>query len=109
MIFDYTNKYKKIEPKELKSWINNNEKFSLVDVRMPEEYLNGHIPGAMLLTDKSIKVAGKNLLPDKNAKIVVYCLTGKRSRLSAKELIRLGYTNVFDLGGILMWPFEITK
>ena len=72
-----------------------------VDVREPDEYAVGHIPGAKLLSR-----AGE-VLPDRNAPWLIYCRTGRRSADAVQKLESLGYTDLYDLGGILSWPYEI--
>ena len=72
-----------------------------VDVREPDEYAVGHIPGAKVI-DRAAEV-----LPDKNALWLVYCRTGRRSADAVQKLEALGYTHLRDLGGILSWPYEI--
>ena len=71
-----------------------------VDVREPDEFAVGHIPGAKLLPLAEV-------LPDKNAVWLVYCRTGRRSADAVRKLESLGYTRLYDLGGILSWPYEI--
>jgi len=77
-----------------------------VDVRTKQEYDTGHIPGAILLPDSSVKTQAPYVLPDKNAIIIVYCKGGSRSHTAACDLITMGYTNVYNLGGIDSWPYE---
>ena len=74
-----------------------------VDVREPDEYAVGHIPGAKLLPLGQVLTRAAEVLPDKNAVWLVYC----RSADAVQKLESLGYTNLRDLGGILSWPYEI--
>lgn len=85
------------------------EEITLVDVRELSEYNEGHIEGALLIPLGTIDENVDSLLPDKDAKIFVYCRSGNRSRTAANTLIELGYTNVFDIGGITTWKYEIVK
>ena len=78
-----------------------------VDVREPDEYAVGHIPGAKLLPLGQVLTRAAEVLPDKNAVWLVYCRTGRRSADAVQKLESLGYTNLRDLGGILSWPYEI--
>lgn len=80
----------------------------IVDVRQPSEYAKGHVPGAILLPDDKIESKAKEALPDKEKTILVYCRSGRRSKAAAEHLIRMGYTHVYDFGGILDWPYETT-
>ena len=78
-----------------------------VDVREPDEYAVGHIPGAKLLPLGQVLARAGEVLPDKNAAWLIYCRTGRRSADAVQKLESLGYTNLYDLGGILSWPYEI--
>jgi phage shock protein E len=81
----------------------------ILDVRTQAEFDEGHIPNALLIPDGEIKHRAEEVLTDKDQTIIVYCRSGRRSALAAKSLIDLGYTNVYDLGGILDWTGEIVK
>lgn len=100
--------YKKISAEDAKEIIDG-EDVIILDVRTQEEYDTGHIKNAVLLPVTDIKDKAGEILPDKNAKILVYCRSGNRSATAAKELINMGYTNVYDFGGINSWPYEIVK
>ena len=78
-----------------------------VDVREPDEYAMGHIPGAKLLPLGDVLSRAAEVMPDKNATWLVYCRTGRRSADAVQKLDSLGYANLYDLGGILSWPYEI--
>ena len=78
-----------------------------VDVREPDEYAVGHIPGAKLLPLGEALSRAAEVLPDKRAPWLVYCRTGRRSANAVQKLASLGYENLYDLGGILSWPYEI--
>ena len=78
-----------------------------MDVRTPEEYTEGYIKGAVNLPNEDIKDTPPALLPDKNAKILVYCRSGNRSQEASQKLIDMGYSQVYDFGGIIDWPYEI--
>ena len=78
-----------------------------VDVREPDEYAVGHIPGAKLLPLGDVVTRAAEVLPDREAAYLVYCRTGRRSADAVQKLDALGYTNIYDLGGILSWPYEI--
>lgn len=81
-------------------------KATAVDVREPDEYAAGHIPGAVLLPLGQVSADAAHKLPDKDAAWLVYCRTGRRSAEALVKLEALGYTNLYDLGGILVWPYE---
>ena len=78
-----------------------------VDVREPDEYAVGHIPGAKLLPLGEVLTRAVEVLPEKDAAWLIYCRTGRRSADAVQKLESLGYTNLRDLGGILSWPYEI--
>ena len=78
-----------------------------VDVRDPDEFAVGHIPGAKLLPLGQVLSRAAEVLPDKTAPWLIYCRTGRRSADAVQKLESLGYTNLRDLGGILSWPYEI--
>ncbi|WP_313339684.1 rhodanese-like domain-containing protein [Sedimentibacter sp.] len=100
--------YKKISAEEAKAIIDS-EDVIILDVRTQEEYNSGHIENAVLLPVTEIANRAEEVLVDKNAKILIYCRSGNRSATAAKDLIKLGYTNVYDFGGINDWPYEIVK
>ena len=80
---------------------------TVVDVREPDEFAVGHIPGAKLLTLSQVLSRAAEVLPDKDAMWLIYCRTGRHSADAVQKLESLGYTNLRDLGGILSWPYEI--
>jgi phage shock protein E len=100
-------KYHRISAKEAKAVLDSGEPVILLDVREPYEYKAGHIKNAVSLPTGSLSSKAAAVLPDRNAKILVYCLSGARSSASAHALVRMGYTNVFDFGGIADWPYEV--
>ena len=101
--------YHKISAEEAKKILDENPKAILLDVRTEAEYKEAHIPGAILLPVSDIKTKAADMLPDKNALILVYCRSGGRSANAAYQLIALGYTNVYDFGGIINWPYKTEK
>lgn len=78
---------------------------TLVDVRTEAEYRAGHIAGSILIPLAAIDQKARALLPDKQAAIVIHCQSGARSSKAVKQLLSMGYTRVFDLGGITGWPY----
>ena len=79
----------------------------LVDVRTQAEYDEGHIARAILIPNESIGSTPPGLLPDKDAVILVYCRSGNRSKQAADKLVAMGYTKVYDFGGIIDWPYGL--
>ena len=103
--------YQKITPQQAKARMAE-PGVIVLDVRMQQEYDAGHIPNAVLLPLPLIEAgdaAVAKALPDKNAEILVYCRSGRRSAIAANALINMGYTNIFDFGGINDWPYEVVK
>ncbi|MFA9397987.1 MAG: rhodanese-like domain-containing protein [Clostridiaceae bacterium] len=101
--------YKDITAKQAKEELDNDSSIVLLDVRTQQEYDEGHIKESILIPLDQLKSRAEGDLKDKNAKIFVYCRSGNRSKQAAIILNDLGYTNVFDLGGIIDWPYEIEK
>lgn len=100
--------YKKITPAEAKTLMDAGSVIVL-DVRTQSEFDQGHIKDAVLLPDYEIGAKAATVLPDKDAKILVYCRSGNRSASAAKELIKMGYTDVMDFGGIIDWPYDVVQ
>lgn len=86
--------------------MNENEDYVILDVRTKAEYDSGHIEGALLLPNEEIGTDEIEILPDKDKLILVYCRSGNRSKQASQKLVDLGYTNVFEFGGIIDWPYE---
>ena len=101
--------YHRISPQDAKAAMDSKETVTVLDVREPSEYKVGHIANAVLLPSGSVASTAEQMLPDKNAKILVYCLSGGRSGAAARQLVRLGYTHVFDFGGIADWPYGVVR
>ena len=88
----------------------NNPDAIIVDVRRDDEYKTGHIPGAVLLTMETITAeTAAKFLPDKNQMILIYCRSGRRSKIAAQNLLDLGYNNLIEFGGILDYKGKIEK
>ena len=100
--------YKKITSDEAKNIILT-EKPIVVDVRSLEEYNEGHIPNAISVPLETIENEAETKLKNKDDLILVYCRSGRRSREAALRLIKKGYTNVIDFGGIQDWNGEVVK
>ena len=100
-------KYICITPQEAKELMDTQEGYVILDTRTQEEYETGHIPGAIVISHEQIKEKAESALPNKNQLILVYCRSGRRSKLAAQDLADLGYTNVKEFGGILDWPYEV--
>lgn len=100
---------RKITPQEALAVMGGEEPFILLDVRTAEEYAEGYIEGAVLIPDAELRARAEAELPDKDALILVYCRSGRRSALAAAVLAELGYTRVLDFGGIIDWPYAVVS
>ena len=98
--------YHKISQDEAKKRMDEHENIVIVDVRQENEYKEGHIKDAVLVTLDTIGDEKPEALPDLNQEILVYCRSGKRSEQASRKLVALGYTNIYDFGGINTWPYE---
>jgi rhodanese-related sulfurtransferase len=101
--------YQQITAKEAKEIMDEETGYLILDVRRQDEFDAGHIPGAVLLPNESIGTADIPSLPDKDQKILIYCRSGNRSKQAAQKLSNLGYTNLYEFGGIIDWPYEIEQ
>ena len=100
------NVYMNITAQEAKQLMDTESDYVILDVRTPEEYYEKHIPGAVLIPDYEITMRAESELPDKSQLILVYCRSGRRSKLASDALVELGYTNIREFGGIIDWPYE---
>ena len=101
--------YDQISGAEAKALMDSESGYVIIDARTQEEYDAGHIPGAILIPEYEIVDRAEKELPDKEQLILVYCRSGRRSKIAAEELVKLGYTNVKEFGGIIDWKYEIVK
>ena len=101
--------YEQIRGAEAKALMDSESEYVIIDARTQEEYDQGHIPGAILIPEYEIADRAEKELLDKNQLILVYCRSGRRSKIAAEELVKLGYTNVKEFGGIIDWKYEIVK
>ena len=101
--------YDQISGAEAKALMDSESEYIILDVREQYEYNEGHIPRAILIPYGEIADRAKKELLDKNQLIFVYCRSGRRSKIAAEELVKLGYTNVKEFGGIIDWEYETVK
>ena len=99
--------YVNITAGEAKQIMDSEEGYIILDVRTQEEYDGGHIPGAIVISHEEIAEKAEEALTDKDQLILVYCRSGRRSKLAAEALVELGYTNIKEFGGIIDWPYEV--
>ena len=98
--------YVNITAEEAKQIMDTEEGYIILDAREQDEYDAGHIPGAILIPYTQIEAKASEMLADKDQLILVYCRSGRRSKIAAEALVELGYTNIKEFGGILDWPYE---
>lgn len=99
--------YLNITAEEAKQIMDSEEGYIILDVRTQEEYDEGHIPGAIVISHEEIEEKAEDVLTDKDQLILVYCRSGRRSKIAAEALVELGYTNIKEFGGIIDWPYEV--
>ena len=102
-----TNPYRQISMDEAVAMMEEETGYIILDVRRADEFAEGHIPGAINVANESIGTDEILELLDKNQLIMVYCRSGRRSKEAAEKLVKLGYTNIVEFGGILDWKGEI--
>ncbi len=101
--------YEQISPQQAKEIMDTQQDYIIIDARTEEEFAEGHIKNAILIPEYEIKDRAEKELPNKEQLILVYCRSGRRSKIASEELANLGYTNVKEFGGIIDWPYDIVK
>ena len=101
--------YEQITAQQAKTIMDTEKDYVIIDARTEEEFAEGHIKNAILIPEYEIASRAEKELPDKEQLILVYCRSGRRSKIASEELVNLGYTNVKEFGGIIDWPYEIVK
>ena len=101
------NNYRQISMDEAVELMKKETGYIILDVRRPDEYAEGHIPGAINVPNEDIGDSEISELPDKTQLILVYCRSGRRSTEASEKLVKLGYSNIVEFGGILDWKGEI--
>ena len=104
------NMYIQITASEAKKMMDEREELLILDVREQSEYNEGHIPGAVLLPVGTIsEETASAVIENKDTVVLVYCRSGNRSKTAAQALADLGYTQIYEFGGIRDWPYEVEK
>ena len=101
-----TKSYRQISMAEAIAMMEEKSDYIILDVRTASEFDGGHIPGAINIPNESIGTDAIPQLPGKDQLILVYCLSGTRSKQASEKLVKLGYTNIVEFGGIIDWPGE---
>ena len=99
--------YEQISAEDAKKLMDTASDYIIVDARTTEEFAEGHIPDAILIPEYEIADRAPSELPDKDQLILVYCRSGRRSKIASQALVELGYTNVKEFGGIIDWPYDV--
>ena len=99
---------RKLSFEEAHAFLTSHPEASLIDVREEPEYITGHVADAQLLpVDEITAETAAETAPEKTGPVLVYCRTGRRSREAAQKLDRLGYTEIYDMGGLVGWPYGL--
>ena len=106
---NHTNTYRSITMDEAVAMMAEEQGYIILDVRRPDEFVAGHIPNAINVPNETIGTDEIPELPNKDQLIMVYCRSGRRSKEASEKLVKLGYTNIVEFGGILDWKGEIEK
>ena len=101
-----TNSYRQITMDEAGTMMERESGYIILDVRTPAEFAEKHIPNAINVPNENIGTDEISQLPNKDQLIMVYCRSGRRSKEAAEKLVKLGYTNIVEFGGILDWKGE---
>ena len=101
--------YEQITTEQAKNIMDTEKDYVIIDARTEEEFAEGHIENAILIPEYEIAQRAEKELPDKEQLILVYCRSGRRSKIASEELVKLGYTNVKEFGGIIDWPYDVVK
>jgi rhodanese-related sulfurtransferase len=104
-----TNTYRQISMDDAVAMMAQETGYVILDVRRPDEFAAGHIPNAINVPNETIGAEEIPELPDKDQLIMVYCRSGRRSKEASEKLVKLGYTNIVEFGGILDWKGETVK
>ncbi len=99
--------FKQITQAEAKKMMDSQDNVVILDVRTHDEYKSGHIEGAICYPVEDISSDVIEEIKDKNTVILVYCRTGRRSKLAAQKLYDMGYKNIYEFGGITTWRYGI--
>lgn len=99
--------FEQITAQQAKEIMEKETGYIIIDARTQEEFDEGHIEGAIMIPEYEISERAEKELPNKEQLILVYCRSGRRSKIASQALVDLGYTNVKEFGGIIDWPYEI--
>ena len=100
---------KKISPSEAQNLMDTDKNVLLIDVRTSEEYRTVRIPNSISVPLNNLKSLIEKVAPNKETQLIVYCQGGVRASAACKELDKMGYTNIYNLGGIMSWTFDMVR
>ena len=103
------NSFRQVSMDEAISMMEKESNYIILDVRTPEEFSEKHIPNAINIPNETIGTEEIPDLPDKDQLILVYCRSGNRSKTASQALVDLGYTQIYEFGGIKDWPYEVER
>ena len=99
--------HNRISVEQVREDLESGKDFVLLDVRSKDEFREGHIEGAVNIPLQVLDYEVENEIPEKDQIIVLYCRSGVRTLTAAEILKDLDYTEVYDMGGIISWPYEV--
>jgi phage shock protein E len=108
-LFTSKTAYKRISPKEAKKHLDNDKNVLLIDVRTSEEFHDARIPNSISVPLNNLKSLIEKTAPNKDTELIIYCRSGARAATACSELVKMGYTNINNLGGIMSWPFDTVR
>ena len=103
------NSYTQIDQETAKQMMAQDDGHIVVDVRRLDEYEGGHIPGAICIPNESIEAEPPEELPNRSQTVLIYCRSGNRSKQASEKLFNMGYTNIYEFGGIVDWTGEVAS
>ncbi|MGL4800214.1 MAG: rhodanese-like domain-containing protein [Cellulosilyticaceae bacterium] len=108
-LFNTSNTIRSISPEEANQTLATNKNIILIDVREPHEFMSGHIKESKNLPVGNIQNSISSVASDTATPLYIYCRSGARSARACQALVAKGYTNVYNLGGIMSWPYDIVR
>lgn len=100
---------KRISPREAKNHLDTDKNALLIDVRTSEEFHSARIPNSISVPLNNLKSKIEKVAPNKDTELIIYCQSGARAATACNELVKMGYNNINNLGGIMSWPFDTVR
>jgi phage shock protein E len=108
-LFSSSKNYNSISQQDAKKRTESGKNVLLIDVRTPEEYRNIRINNSISVPLSNLKLNIEKVAPNRDTEIIIYCQSGARASTACNELVKMGYTNISNMGGIMSWPFETVR